>query len=110
MNRFLTSTKQTPLLRRIFFSVFFTGCGIVFLLLGCFRIAQNKEDSYVKSLQTALQRSAVHCYAMEGQYPESLDYLKEHYAVHWDPAHYVVDYEIIGTNRMPIITVIPLHP
>lgn len=69
--------------------------------------AGNKEEER-KSLETAIMRSAVHCYAVEGRYPESLSYLIEHYGITYDEAEYVVDYEIIGSNLMPSITVIPV--
>lgn len=42
---------------------------------------------------------------MEGSYPESLDYLKEHYGITYDPEKYIVDYEIIGSNLMPDVKV-----
>ena len=36
---------------------------------------------------------------------ESLDYLKEHYGITYDPEKYIVDYEIIGSNLMPDVKV-----
>ena len=83
---------------------------LLFFLTALGNLGDGQRSEGKAQLEAALHRAAVACYACEGIYPPSLDYLKEHYAVHWDPAHYVVDYEIIGTNRMPIITVIPLHP
>ena len=41
-------------------------------------------------------------------YPESLSYLEEHYGITYDKENYVVDYEIIGSNILPDVTVIPL--
>ena len=58
---------------------------------------------------SAVLRSAVSCYAFEGTYPESLSYLKEHYGVTWNEDKYVVDYETIGANLMPSVTVIPIN-
>ena len=59
----------------------------------------------MENLQQAIRRSAVHCYAVEGSYPESLNYLKEHYGITYDPEKYIVDYEIIGSNLMPDVKV-----
>ena len=72
-------------------------------------ISVQAEDSQIQNLKNAIERSAVHCYAVEGSYPESLDYIKEHYGVSWDPEKFVVDYSITGSNMMPIVTVIPLN-
>lgn len=37
-----------------------------------------------ESLQNAVIQSAVHCYSVEGAYPESLAYLKKHYGITWN--------------------------
>lgn len=109
MNRFGAKEQKNHLLSRILTSAAVLGCGIAVLTLGISSVSETADKSYAESLQLALKRSAVHCYAMEGRYPESLDYLKEHYAISWNPEKYVVDYEITGSNLMPSITVIPLN-
>lgn len=109
MNRFEKSSKNSHIFRRIASSAAILFCGIAALMCGISSVRENTDESYIKSLQLALQRSAVHCYAIEGRYPESLDYLQEHYAINWDSSQYVVDYEIVGANRMPVITVIALN-
>jgi hypothetical protein len=45
---------------------------------------------------------------MEGAYPESLDYIKEHYGISWDESKYLVDYEVTGANLMPDVTIFSL--
>ena len=90
------------------------GILLVFLLCtlllwrGVSSISAQAEASQIENLKNALERSAVHCYAVEGAYPESLDYIKEHYGVSWDPGKYIVDYAIFGSNMMPVITIIPI--
>ncbi len=59
-----------------------------------------------QQLETALRRSAVACYAAEGIYPPTVDYLKEHYGVQIDTSRYHVFYEIFADNIMPQITVL----
>lgn len=56
-------------------------------------------------LESALRRSAVACYAAEGFYPPTLDYLTAHYGVQI-PDEYIVFYEIFSSNLMPDITVL----
>ena len=58
-----------------------------------------------EQLEAALRRSAVACYAAEGIYPPTLDYLTEHYGVQIEDK-YIVFYEIFASNLMPDITVL----
>lgn len=58
--------------------------------------------------EQSIRRAAVQCYALEGYYPSSLDYLKERYGVSVDHTHYFVDYRYVASNLMPDITVLPL--
>ena len=59
-----------------------------------------------ESLENALNRSITYCYAVEGSYPESLEYLKEHYGITYDEDRFFVDYKIVGTNILPDVTII----
>lgn len=63
--------------------------------------AQEKEI-----LSKALERSITQCYALEGAYPPSLDYLKEHYGLTYDRDHFFIDYQYIGSNLRPDTTII----
>lgn len=55
-----------------------------------------------------VRRAAVSCYAVEGAYPESYEYLKEHYGAMVDEENYAVFYEVFASNIMPDITVIQI--
>ena len=59
-----------------------------------------------ESLESALIRNITYCYAVEGSYPESLDYLKEHYGLTYDEDRFFVDYQVIGANILPDVTII----
>ena len=59
-----------------------------------------------QSLEEAVRRDIVTCYALEGTYPESLDYLKEHYGRTYNENRYIVNYEVLVSNLMPDVTVI----
>lgn len=56
--------------------------------------------------EQAVRRAAVSCYAIEGAYPCSYDYIKAHYGVAVDETQYTVFYEVFASNLMPEITVI----
>lgn len=65
---------------------------------------QSLED--IQQLETALTRAAVACYAAEGIYPPTLEYLIQHYGVQINTNLYTVKYEIFASNLMPDITVL----
>ena len=46
------------------------------------RVGQHEEGR--AQLEKALRRAAVACYATEGVYPPTLDYLKQHYGIQID--------------------------
>ena len=76
-------------------------CVFLAILLLFFQRRRQKE-----SLENALMRSITYCYTIEGAYPESLDYLKEHYGLVYDEDLFFVDYRVSGSNILPDITVI----
>lgn len=59
------------------------------------------------TLKNAISRATVQCYAIEGRYPPSVEYLEEHYGIQIDRKRYHVFYEGFASNIMPDITVIP---
>ena len=66
------------------------------------KAVQEQKDT----LEQALRRAAVYCYSIEGVYPESLEYLEEAYGITYDKAQFFVDYQVLGSNLVPDITVI----
>ena len=58
------------------------------------------------SLENAIARDIVQCYAIEGTYPPSLEYMTEHYGLTYDKDIFFVDYRPIGANLYPDYTVI----
>lgn len=63
-------------------------------------------DRQKESLENALNRDILHCYAVEGFYPPSLDYLKEHYGLRYDEELFMVDYQPIASNLRPDVTIL----
>ncbi|MCR5690674.1 MAG: hypothetical protein K6G62_00445, partial [Eubacterium sp.] len=67
-------------------------------------VARNgKED--MAQLENNIRKAVMLCYATEGVYPESIDYLKDHYGIQINEEEYAVFYEVQGKNLMPNITV-----
>ena len=82
---------------------------IVLFLAGIRTISDTNSSSQYESLCNALSRSITHCYAVEGQYPPSLEYLEEHYGLTWDHSIFIIDYQPMAANVMPVYSVIPLE-
>ena len=81
---------------------------IIVLFIFVFSLESIYEKSVLEgrdTLQNAIKRSSIQCYAIEGRYPASIDYLKEHYGLQVDDDKYVVFYEGFASNVMPEITV-----
>ena len=82
---------------------------MVMLFYGVNSVTNATAQKEQESLKNAVVQSAVHCYSVEGAYPDSLDYLKKHYGITWDESKYKVTYEIIAKNIRPEVKVIPLQ-
>lgn len=78
------------------------------LLLGVSSVTKETAQKEQESLQNAVIQSAVHCYSVEGAYPESLTYLKKHYGITWNEKKYKVSYEVVAKNIRPEVQVILL--
>ena len=78
---------------------------IVFLsALGNLKQGYGEEGR--QQLEDALRRAAVACYAAEGFYPPTLDYLVQNYGIQINEDRYAVFYEVFAENLMPEITVL----
>lgn len=86
-------------------AAFFAGIMLVFLL-AVSGLEEDTAQRQQQELETALHRGILTCYALEGKYPESLQYLKEHYPLHYNEELFFVDYRVQGGNLMPDVTVL----
>lgn len=68
--------------------------------------SDSVEDEGVRVAEEAVVRGAVSCYAIEGAYPESYEYLCENYGVAVNESKYAVHYTVFASNIMPEITVV----
>ena len=68
-------------------------------------VKNSSALSGTERLEESVRRTVVACYATEGMYPESVEYLKEHYGLQIDDDRYFVGYRLFADNLMPDITV-----
>ena len=89
-----------------------TAAALLAMLLWFFtavgNLSRDSGEEGRDQLEVALRRAAVACYAAEGVYPPTLDYLTEHYGVQIRQDRYAVFYDVFADNLMPEITVLDL--
>lgn len=59
------------------------------------------------SVREAILNGARQCCAIEGSYPNTLEYLEEHYGVVVNHEDYVVTYDAFASNVLPTVAVVP---
>lgn len=77
-------------------------CG-VWLLVN--RVGRRSGAAQTDFVTDAVHNAALTCYAVEGAYPTSLEYLRTHYGLAYDQSRYLVRYDSFGSNLMPDISV-----
>lgn len=71
------------------------------------RFLNRTGERNQETLRKAIARASVQCYAIEGRYPPSVEYLEDNYGVQIDHNKYNVFYDGFASNIMPEITVLP---
>ncbi|MBQ7677789.1 MAG: hypothetical protein IJT32_06100 [Lachnospiraceae bacterium] len=77
-------------------------------IFGTISLSSGSTKRQRESLQNALTRDIVYCYATTGKYPESLTYIKDTYGLYYNDELFYVDYKIRGSNLFPDVTIIDL--
>ena len=73
------------------------------VLLG--RIETANSSAETETVREAVKNAALTCYAVEGAYPDSIDYLKENYHLAYNENRYFITYDAFASNRIPDIYV-----
>ena len=80
--------------------------GVWFLVSG---VEKANDSAQTQFVYDAVHNAALTCYAVEGAYPENLDYLRAHYGLAYDESRYRVTYDAFGSNLMPEIYVVEVE-
>jgi len=96
-------------LRGAILPVLFTVAVIVMVFAGLRQADTSSNDEGLRILEDSLRRAVVMNYAIEGRFPESVEYLEQRFGLYVDRTRYVVHYRIFASNILPEITVIPLQ-
>lgn len=104
-NRFSGKEKNSDRRNLIITICIFAAVFCVFWF-GISSVSTKTDEEEIQTLEQAVMRGVTYCYASEGSYPESLNYLKENYGLFYDEEKYFIDYQPLGSNIMPYITII----
>ena len=70
------------------------------------KVTGASDGAELKLVRDAVKNAALTCYAVEGAYPEDLDYLREHYGLGYNEARYMIYYDAFASNVLPDIRVV----
>lgn len=76
------------------------------LYKGVQKMENGQQAESVKQLDSSIRKAVLTCYATEGVYPPTVDYLKQNYGIQIDEDRFAVFYEVFGDNIMPEITIV----
>lgn len=78
---------------------------VVLFVSSALTFSKRSGERGAETLRDAIRRASVQCYAIEGRYPPSVEYLEENYGIKIDRDRYDVFYSGFASNFMPDITV-----
>jgi hypothetical protein len=86
---------------------------LIFVVLlianGVSEYRKKYEAAYLVNVKTAVYDTLITCYSLEGRYPESLEYLADHYGLVLNKEKYIFGYELVGSNLFPDFEVVPYN-
>ncbi len=77
------------------------------LLTAVGNVESGHSEESERRVEDTIKKAVVSCYAIEGVYPATLQYVEEYYGLQIDHEKYDVFYEVFADNIMPEITVVP---
>jgi len=95
-------------LRAAVLPVIFTVVVMVMVVIGLRQTEESSSAEGLRILEDSLRRAVVMSYAIEGRYPESIEYIEENFGIHIDRTRFVVHYRVFASNILPEIMVIQL--
>jgi len=81
---------------------------VYFVFVGLGTLSSTQDDKQLEIARDAIMKAAVQCYALESQFPQSLEYLVDHYGLTLDESKFIYHYRVIGSNMVPEIKVFPV--
>ena len=107
MRRVFRAKKTSETIKVVSF-VAVVVAAVILVYIGLGNLGSTQEDKQIQIAQDAIIKAAVQCYALESQFPPSLQYLVDNYGLTLDKSKYVYHYRVIGSNMVPEIKVFPI--
>ena len=79
--------------------------GLAAVFFAVDRIGYVYRAEEAEMVREAIRNAAVTCYCIEGMYPETLAYLKDHYHLSYNENRFLVTYDAFASNQVPVIYV-----
>ena len=86
--------------------ILFTVTIMVMVVFGLRQTGESSNAEGLRILEDSLRRAVIMNYAIEGRYPESIEYIESNFGIYIDRTRFIVHYEIFASNILPTITVI----
>jgi len=68
-------------------------------------VTNSGSGQELELVRDAVKNAALTCYAVEGMYPDDLQYLRDHYQLAYNQERFIVVYDAFASNLMPSIQV-----
>lgn len=72
------------------------------------KTSQSTDRQQYEQTVKSLERAVTSCYAIEGRYPPSVEYMEKKYGVIVDYEKYLVVYDVFASNVRPSVQVMEL--
>ena len=94
-------------LRNLIISLCAVLIAAVLLVIYSQRIYESTSAESAEIAHDAIIRALITCFAAEGSFPASIEHLEEYYGIVIDRERYVVSYQVMGSNVMPHVRLVP---
>lgn len=79
---------------------------LTWFIIASTNAASSTGKQELSALKTNIENSITMCYAVEGAYPENVEYLCNHYGLIYDKDKYIIHYECFASNIRPTVLVL----
>jgi len=100
--------RKGPLdfLRAAILPFLFTAAIIAMVILGIRQTDEANNAEGLRILEESIHRAVIMNYAIEGRFPESIEYIEDNFGIHIDRTRFFVHYTVFASNIIPTIVVI----
>ena len=93
-------------IRSYFFAILLFTVIAVMMINSLGKAADKRKEQALQSASDSIRRAIVTCYAIEGGFPESYEYIRDNYGVYINEDDYTVFYTVFASNIPPNFKVV----